>query len=784
MIKLIGVILTVVSTLAVPELTGPFPTGAQFNKTNMNLGPNGLNIVGNSGYFSNFNAIVLGRELTNRFADVINIKDSPFSATGNGVTDDTASITAALATGKSLFIPDGVYKITSTLQPTTGQMIYGTGPRTSIFLAGANGVTIFGNSGTDPIDTIIFHSIGFACATNIIATSAIELKDITNVRIHDVDVLCVTNDFGFNVYSNQGFIYPLKIYGRTPNGSYCNSIYDCKLVTVNTNIAVAIHTDADTIGFGANSSHIRNCRIRADGGMAILISKGDDIHFVGNTVEGNTRLGIKVVDANLNRIQHNRMEVGSTTNTVAVLLENTANNNEVGPNYYYGWANYLVESSGTGNIYNEPQFPRSSRNFQGTMMFNATDSSGPQSAPRAAVDILINPTNTAANEIRNEFLLSRPESGLAGIRINETRRLNYIDHMIGRNLRGTNGADTYYTIKTTGNGYQTIEFRYPGNILFMITNGNTTAGASVTPNIMLNLDSVGNSIRFGGSQDASGVVTRRGTTLQWGDISALKSLASHLGTSKNQNYLNSFWSRGVKGTEGSDDYTMWGTGGYQAIELADTNINFYVLQPTTSDGALSNSLNLVMQIRTNSVWITGTNVMAAIDSKVAPTRAINTTASLTGGGDLSADRTLQLVNDSASPGNSKLYGTDSTGTKGWYDRFARTNTTTICLSDTTSQLVAGTAKQFWRVPYNMTFKDVKLALWTPSSSGAVTVDVNKNGTTIFSTNPSIASGSTNATTAAVLSTTTAAVGDTLTFDIDASGTSAVNLQVTIYHTDL
>lgn len=58
-------------------------------------------------------------------------------------------------------------------------------------------------------------------------------------------------------------------------------------------------------------------------------------------------------------------------------------------------------------------------------------------------------------------------------------------------------------------------------------------------------------------------------------------------------------------------------------------------------------------------------------------------AGLAGGGDISANRTfsvnvqnsieistdtLQLVNDEASPGNDKLYGTNGSGVKGWYDQ--------------------------------------------------------------------------------------------------------------------
>lgn len=50
------------------------------------------------------------------------------------------------------------------------------------------------------------------------------------------------------------------------------------------------------------------------------------------------------------------------------------------------------------------------------------------------------------------------------------------------------------------------------------------------------------------------------------------------------------------------------------------------------------------------------------------TRNVNTTMSLTGGGALSADRTLSLVNDNAAPGKYYVYGTDMSGNKGWITR--------------------------------------------------------------------------------------------------------------------
>lgn len=57
---------------------------------------------------------------------------------------------------------------------------------------------------------------------------------------------------------------------------------------------------------------------------------------------------------------------------------------------------------------------------------------------------------------------------------------------------------------------------------------------------------------------------------------------------------------------------------------------------------------------------------AALVAKAPAARSIATTGSLTGGGDLSANRSLSLSGDETSPGNGKYYGTNAGGVKGFH----------------------------------------------------------------------------------------------------------------------
>lgn len=84
---------------------------------------------------------------------------------------------------------------------------------------------------------------------------------------------------------------------------------------------------------------------------------------------------------------------------------------------------------------------------------------------------------------------------------------------------------------------------------------------------------------------------------------------------------------------------------------------------TLTNKTISGSSNTLSNIAQSSV----SNLTTDLGNKVNTTLSVSGASSLTGGGSLTTDRTITLINDSATPGNDKYYGTNGSGTKGYYD---------------------------------------------------------------------------------------------------------------------
>lgn len=111
--------------------------------------------------------------------------------------------------------------------------------------------------------------------------------------------------------------------------------------------------------------------------------------------------------------------------------------------------------------------------------------------------------------------------------------------------------------------------------------------------------------------------------------------------------------------------------------------------------------------------------------------------------------------------------------------YSPTNYVTVALSNPNTTVTTANTN-FWVAPAAVTIKTVTAHLLVPSSSGSVTVDLKKNGTTVLSAPVSLASGATNAT--ASLSVTAASALDRLAGEITAAGTTAYGAQLKIGYT--
>ncbi len=106
----------------------------------------------------------------------------------------------------------------------------------------------------------------------------------------------------------------------------------------------------------------------------------------------------------------------------------------------------------------------------------------------------------------------------------------------------------------------------------------------------------------------------------------------------------------------------------------------------------------------------------------------------------------------------------------------------VALGDETTVVSTGNNKTSWTFGYDFTIDEIYTELGqSQSSSGSVTVDVNKNGSTIFSTKPSIEANESSSLTgtAAVISVPTSTKGNIFTVDIDAAGTGAKGLKLVV-----
>ena len=212
----------------------------------------------------------------------VNVKDDPYLAKGDGTTDDTAAIQAAITAGAGgvIFIPAGSYKVTDTLVIPEKTTLRGAGRGSTELLfynTDADGIQL-GNS---------------ASAITFLRLQGIEI-DMTNstgtssgLRIYPNTYESVVED----VYIHHAPSHGIHVVTDDPiNGSSYRMHYLNLLISNCTGNGV--HLDGVTLSDAVTSQTFTNVQIYNCDGYGIYSDYCTGIVFDGFVSEGNTSGGI------------------------------------------------------------------------------------------------------------------------------------------------------------------------------------------------------------------------------------------------------------------------------------------------------------------------------------------------------------------------------------------------------------------------------------------------------------------------------------------------------------
>lgn len=192
-----------------------------------------------------------------KLAQTVSVKD--FGAVGDGTTDDTAAIQAALDSNAGVItFPDGTYLISAAIEPNSNQELIGTGGT----------ITMVNNTFAAGIHIDTKSNVHVSCLQIIGASGgnsfdqAILIAASTNVTVEN----CLIQDIGNEAVSPNEWGHGIEINGAS------------------TNVKIVNNTIKNIKGYG---------NLRGDG---ITVRSSSNTLIEGNTIDTTRRMQIAVID--------------------------------------------------------------------------------------------------------------------------------------------------------------------------------------------------------------------------------------------------------------------------------------------------------------------------------------------------------------------------------------------------------------------------------------------------------------------------------------------------------
>lgn len=276
------------------------------------------------------------RNVYDKLGEMISVKD--FGAVGDGTTDDTAAIAAAVAycgITKALYIPSGRYKITSVVSASCS--IVGDSPKTSIIYNAGTGDAL-------NLNTANYYSTfqNFAVEGNASSRDGITLVNIAgNFGVGDPNA---SYCHFLNVYS-----YSNGRHGLHHRMAWATRYSQCKFYD-NLGLGVYCNTQSGDLGT-ANNVTFFQCDSRGNGGTTsgfgsdcggVKINGAAGVSWIGGVVESNNGFGFYIGNTSI---------AVRNVHISDVYMEYNGWGVAIGGSFYVfgGWSNVVVENCWIGH---------------------------------------------------------------------------------------------------------------------------------------------------------------------------------------------------------------------------------------------------------------------------------------------------------------------------------------------------------------------------------------------------------------------------------------------------
>lgn len=216
------------------------------------------------------------RTVQSKLRDAVSVKD--FGAVGDGVTDDTAAIQAAInskAGFLAVYFPAGTYKVTSQITIANDRTtLYGDGAASRIlFLPTANAVCFLFENGSNSSVQNVVRDLAFYSTDTTYTKTAIKLIDVSQCLVDNVRTI-------FPHWHGNTSIF-LHVLGRDTTAVRCLNVFADSPIRISP--IPAPHVAA---GIGIDHFHFSDCYIGNTTSANPLITVDDGVILSNVTFDG------------------------------------------------------------------------------------------------------------------------------------------------------------------------------------------------------------------------------------------------------------------------------------------------------------------------------------------------------------------------------------------------------------------------------------------------------------------------------------------------------------------